>query len=118
MNNGAFEAFEKVFGAWLKTVDSTADFFLKSPVIMTEAGKWVEWTNLARARGIEAREKALSEARFATKDDVDRIGASVHELEGKINEILLALKEREVREPQPVAEAGSRKARKAKGDLA
>jgi len=99
------EAADRFWGAWFKAVDQCFDLFLKSPAFVQGAGKAVCAGSTARARWIAAVESLLGEFRLASKDDVDRIAAGQHALEGKLNEVLLRMDEAALaRAPAPAVE--------------
>lgn len=84
---------EKAWTAWLDAIDSGLDVVLKSPVFVWGVGRALDGRHRVRAKRDEAVEKALSEARLASKGDVERLAADVHRLEAKLNELLLRQEE-------------------------
>ncbi len=95
------DAYETLFNEWLKGWDNWFAVFTKSPSFLAASGKAMGAGFNAKAKWTELIEGVLREARVASKDDVERLGASVHELEGKVNEILLQLRENPVRKEAP-----------------
>ncbi|MBM4397597.1 MAG: hypothetical protein FJ087_18155 [Deltaproteobacteria bacterium] len=87
------DAADRFWNAWFKAVDGWFDLFLKSPAFVQGAGKALGMGMGARTRWNTGVEQVLSEMRVASKDDVDRIAAAVHGIEGKLNEILLRMDE-------------------------
>jgi len=107
---------EKAWTAWLDALDSGVDVVLKSPLFVWGMGRTLGARDQARARRDEALEKALGEARLASKGDLERLAADVHRLEAKLNEVLLRQEEQAaskeasaapqaVAEPRPVVQA-------------
>jgi len=88
---------EKAWTAWLDAFDSGLDVVLKSPAFVWGVGRGLDLRHKVRARRDEAAEKALAEARVASKGDLERLAADVHRLDAKLNEVLLCLEEQAVR---------------------
>lgn len=86
-------AFDKAWETWLKTVDDTFGSLSKSPAYVQGMGRLMEGAFGAKAFWNQAVEKALAEARLASKDDIDKLGAQIHAVEAKLNEVLLRLDE-------------------------
>lgn len=91
---------EKAWTAWLDAIDSGVDVVLKSPVFVWGVGRGLGLRDQARARRDATLEKALAEARVASKGDVERLAADVHRLEAKLNELLLRQEEQATKRPR------------------
>ena len=81
--------YQQAWTRWLDAVDSGFDLFLKSPAFVLGMGKLSEGSSRLQAKRAQVAERVLAESRVASKDDVDRLAADAHRLEGKLNELLL-----------------------------
>jgi hypothetical protein len=84
---GMQAAMDGMWGAWLKAVDETFEPLTKSPEWVRATMRWFEGMVGSRTAWNELLEKTLTEARLASKDDVDRIVAEVRAVEARLSSL-------------------------------
>lgn len=92
--NEILNYFEKTFDLYLKMLEISSDFVLKSPFFLLSVGKLFTGFNIVKSKQNEFIEKLLSQLHIASKDDIDKILVNIHNLEGKINEVMLIIEEK------------------------
>lgn len=100
----------KLWTRWLDWVDASFNVVLESPPWITGMGKAVALQHRFDAARDQRVEGLLAKARVASKDDVGRLGAQIHQLEARLNELMLQAEEQRTAAPKKPAPKKARKA--------
>jgi hypothetical protein len=79
--------YKRFYETWEKAMSEALEMWLKSPLFTQSAGKMVEKSSELKKYLDEVMEKSLRNMHFPTKGDIDRILASLNNLEAKINDL-------------------------------
>ena len=79
--------YKKFYETWEKSSSEIMEKWVNSPLFAANIGKAVERSSELKKYFDEAVEKTLKNMRFPTKNDVDRLHASINNLEEKINDL-------------------------------
>src|SRR3972149_8255055 len=82
------EHYKKFYETWEKTMSEVLEKWVNSPLFAANIGKAVEKSSEFKKYFDEAVEKTLKNMRFPTKGDIDRVLASINNLEAKVNDLL------------------------------
>jgi hypothetical protein len=93
----------KLWTRWLDWVDASFSLVLESPPWVIGMGKIAGIRHRIDAGRREQIEGLLAKARVASKDDVGRLGAQIHQLEARLNELLIQAEEQRAVEAAPKA---------------
>ena len=79
--------YKKFYETWEKSSSEIMEKWVNSPLFAANVGKAVEKSSELKKYFDEAVEKTLKNMQFLTKNDVDRLHASINKLEEKINDL-------------------------------
>ncbi|MCI0455280.1 MAG: hypothetical protein L0Y68_09850 [Candidatus Dadabacteria bacterium] len=79
--------YKKFYETWERTMSEALEMWLKSPLFASSAGKIMERSSELKKYLDEVMEKSLKNMHFPTKGDIDKILASLNNLEAKINDL-------------------------------
>ena len=87
--DGANQAdhYKKFYETWEKSSAEMMENWVNSPLFAANMGKAVERSSELKKYFDEAVERTLKSMRFPTKNDVDRLHASINRLEEKVNDL-------------------------------
>lgn len=80
--------YKKLYETWEKSSSEVLEKWVNSPLFAANVGKTVEKSSEFKKYFDEAVEKTLKNMRFPTKSDIDRVLASLNNLEAKINDLV------------------------------
>jgi hypothetical protein len=80
--------YKKFYETWEKSSSEVLEKWVNSPLFAANIGKAVEKSSEFKKYFDEAVEKTLKNMRFPTKGDIDRVLASINNLEAKVNDLL------------------------------
>ncbi len=80
--------YKKFYDTWEKSSSEVLEKWVNSPLFAANIGKAVEKSSEFKKYFDEAVEKTLKNMRFPTKGDIDRVLASINNLEAKVNDLL------------------------------
>jgi len=80
--------YKKFYETWEKSSSEVLEKWVNSPLFAANIGKAVEKSSEFKKYFDEAVEKTLKNMRFPTKSDIDRVLASLNNLEEKVNDIV------------------------------
>lgn len=98
------EQYKKFYEAWEKSSSEILEKWVNSPLFAANIGKAVEKSSDLKKHFDEAVEKVLKNMRFPTKTDIDRVLASINNLEEKINDLADKIEETNTPPPAPRAQ--------------
>ncbi len=79
--------YKKFYETWEKSMSEALEMWLKSPLFAASAGKLIEKSSGFKKYLDEVMERSLNNMRLPTKNDIDRVLASLNNLEAKINDL-------------------------------
>lgn len=79
--------YKKFYEVWEKTMSEALEIWLKSPLFAVTMGKTIEKSSEFKKYLDEVMEKSLKNMHLPTKSDIDRVLASINNLEAKINDL-------------------------------
>lgn len=79
--------YKKFYETWEKTTSEAMETWLKSPVFAANMGKAIERSSELKKYLDELMEKSLKNMHLPTKNDIDRVLASINNIEAKINDL-------------------------------
>ena len=79
--------YKKFYETWEKTTSDALEMWLNSPLFAANMGKAIEKSSEFKKYLDEVIEKSLKNMRIPTKTDIDRVLASLNNLEAKINDL-------------------------------
>ncbi|MGQ0793552.1 MAG: poly(R)-hydroxyalkanoic acid synthase subunit PhaE [Deltaproteobacteria bacterium] len=79
--------YKKFYETWEKTTSEAMEAWLKSPLFAASMGKAIEKSSDVKKYLDEVMEKSLKNMHFPTKNDIDRVLASINNVEAKINDL-------------------------------
>lgn len=79
--------YKKFYDTWEKSSSEVLEKWVNSPLFAANIGKAVEKSSEFKKYFDDAVEKTLKNMRFPTKSDIDRVLASINNLEAKINDL-------------------------------
>src|SRR3990170_2152193 len=79
--------YKKFYETWEKSMSEALEMLLKSPLFAASAGKLIEKSSGLKKYLDEVMERSLNNMRLPTKNDIDRVLASLNNLSDKIDEI-------------------------------
>lgn len=80
--------YKKLYETWEKSSSEVLENWVNSPLFASNVGKAIEKSSEFKKYFDEAVEKTLRNMRFPTKSDIDRVLASINNLEAKINDLV------------------------------
>lgn len=98
------EQYKKFYEAWEKSSSEILEKWVNSPLFAANIGKAVEKSSDLKKHFDEGVEKVLKNMRFPTKTDIDRVLASINNLEEKINDLADKIEEANTPPPAPRAQ--------------
>lgn len=79
--------YKRFYEIWEKTMSEAMETWLKSPLFAASTGKIVEQSSGLKKYLDEVMERSLKNMHLPTKNDIDRVLASLNNLEAKINDL-------------------------------
>jgi poly(hydroxyalkanoate) synthase III subunit E len=79
--------YKRFYEVWEKTVSEALEIWLKSPLFAATMGKTIEKSSEVKKYLDEVMEKSLKNMHLPTNSDIDRVLASINNIEAKINDL-------------------------------
>ena len=79
--------YKKFYEVWEKTMSEALEIWLKSPLFAATIGGTIEKSSEFKKHLDEIMEKSLRNMHLPTKSDIDRVLASINNIEAKINDL-------------------------------
>lgn len=79
--------YKKFYETWEKTTSDAMEMWLNSPLFAANMGKAIEKSSEFKKYLDDVIEKSLKNMRIPTKTDIDKVLASINNIEAKINDL-------------------------------